>query len=325
LAAAAGITVAVAALATPAQAQSPKPNARVGVLSPFAEGDPGFEAFRAGLEELGYLKDKNLTFEIRWAEGRLDRLPQLAAELAPLKLDVILVGGEQGLLALKAATVTTLTPIVTVVCDPLDRLVQSISKPGGSATGLTCVHADLAGKRIEKLKELMPTLGTVAVLYNRTDPTKGLEYKETEAAAAKLGIRAVEFTLADVDGVAGLERAFDAIAAQRPQAVMVLVDAFMIFHRQKIAELALARRLPSAFGFKEFVEAGGLLSYGANRSLIWKGAAKYADEIIRGAKAGDLPIQQPTVFELYVNGKTASALGIAIPRTLELQAAAVVN
>jgi putative ABC transport system substrate-binding protein len=298
-------------------AQTTKTPAQVAVLNPFSPPEPGFEAFRGALRELGYVEGQNLVFHIRWAHGRLERLPELAAELVSLKPDVIFAPGEQGLRAAKQVTATTDTPIVVVACDPLDQLIKSLARPGGSATGLSCIHSELAGKRVEMLKELVPSLARVAVLYNPSDPNKRLEFGQVKDAGQRLGISARDFEVVNAEGI---DQAFVAIAAERAQALLVLVDAFTIFHRKKLADLALERRLPSAFGFKEFVEAGGLLSYGANRSVLFRRAAAYVDQILKGANPGDLPVEEPSIFELYLNGKTASTLGVTIPPTILVRA-----
>jgi len=309
---------AVAALASSDLcAQTTKGPARVAVLNPFSPPEPGFEAFRGALRDLGYVEGRNLVFEIRWAHGRLDRLPELARELVPLKPDVIFAPGEQGLRAAKEATTTTDTPIVVVACDPLDQLIKSLARPGGSATGLSCIHSELASKRLEMLKELVPSLTGIAVLFNPSDPNKRLEFEQVKDAGRRLGISARDFEVTNAEGI---DQAFAAFAAERAQPLMVLVDAFTIFHRKKLADLTLERHLPAAFGFKEFVEAGGLLSYGANRSVLFKGAAVYVDQILKGTKPGDLPVQEPTIFELYINGKTATALGLVIPTSLFVRA-----
>jgi putative ABC transport system substrate-binding protein len=299
------------------RAQTTKAPARVAVLNPFSPPEPGFEAFRAALRGLGYVEGQNLLFEIRWAHGRLERLPDLAGELVLFNPDVIFAPGEQGLRAAKQATATTNTPIVVVACDPLDQLIKSLARPGGSATGLSCIHSELAGKRVEMLKELVPSLGRIAVLYNPSDPNKRLEFGQVKDAGQRLGIAARDFEVTNAEDI---DQAFAAIATERAQALIVLVDAFTIFHRKKLADLALQQRIPAAFGFKEFVEAGGLLSYGANRSVLFSRAATYVDQILKGAKPGDLPVEEPSIFELYINGKTASALGLTIPPTLSVRA-----
>jgi putative ABC transport system substrate-binding protein len=314
--------VAGAALACPmvGGAQTAKAPALVAVLNPFSPPEAGFEAFRGALRELGYVEGENVRFEVRWAHGRLERLPELAAELASLRPNVIFAPGEQGLMAAKQ--VTTDTPIVVVACDPLDQLIRSLARPGGSATGLSCVHSDLAGKRLEMLKELVPSLTQAAVLYNASDPAKRLEFGHLKEAARRLAVTVHAFEVANADEI---DNAFTAIVAERAQALVVLVDAFTIFHRKKLADLALQKGLPAVFGFKEFVEAGGLLSYGANRLVLFRRAAAYVDKILRGEKPGDLPVEEPTIFELYINGRTANALGVVIPPSLLVRADEVIE
>jgi putative ABC transport system substrate-binding protein len=278
------------------------------------------DALRAGLRELGWVEGQNLDLEIAWVNGRLERLPEAAAELVRHKPDVIFAPGEQGLAAAKQAAGET--PIVTVACDPLDRLIASLAAPGGSATGLSCVHSELAGKRLEILKEFVSELARAGVLYNERDPNKGLEFQQLESTGARLGIAVRGFAVTDARGI---EDAFADMAAVQAQAVMVLVDAFTIFHRQRIVDLALEQRLPSIFGFKEFVEAGGLVSYGASRGALFARAASYVDKILKGAKPGELPVEEPAIFELYINRKTATALGLTIPPTLLVRADEVIE
>jgi putative ABC transport system substrate-binding protein len=292
------------------------------VLNPFSPPEPGFEAFRGAFRELGYVEGENLVFEVRWAHGLLERLPELAAELVPLKPDVIFAPGEQGLRAAKQATAGTNTPIVVVACDPLDQLIKSLARPGGSATGLSCIHSELAAKRLEMLKELIPSVTRAAVLCNPSDPNKRTEFGQLGDAGRRLGVTVHAF---EVPKAEDIDQTFATIADQRAEALIVLVDAFTIFHRKKLADLALERRLPEVSGFKEFVEAGGLLSYGANRSVLFKRAAAYVDKILKGANPGDLPVEEPTIFELYINGKVARALGVVIPPSLLVRADVIVE
>jgi putative ABC transport system substrate-binding protein len=288
---------------------------RVGVLNPFAPPEHSFDAFRAALNELGYIEDQNLHLEIKWAHGRLDRLPELARELIALKPDDIFAIGEQGLLAVKNAT--TDTPIVALVCDPLDKFIDSLAKPGGIATGVTCVHSELTGKRLQLMKELIPNLTSAAALYNSTDQSKVLELAQLELAGKKLGIAIRAFPVSDIKTV---ESAFTMMAADHVQALLVLVDAFTIFHRRTIADLALASNLPMGSGFKEFAEAGAVLSYGTDRSALYRRAAAHVDRVIKGTNPGDIPVEEPTRFELFINQKTASALKLDVPRSILVQA-----
>jgi putative ABC transport system substrate-binding protein len=278
------------------------------VLSPHAPGEAGLNTFRAALRDFGYQEGRNLTLEIRWAEGRMERLPSLARELVQFGPQVIFVGGEPALQAAKAATADI--PIVVFACDPVDKLVVSLARPRGGATGVTCIHSELAGKRLELLKEMMPGLSSLAVLYNPGDPNKALEAAEVESAGRQLAVTTRGFEVKDAEAI---EPAFAAIEADRAEALMVLVDAFTVFHRKKLADLALMHRLPMVSGFKEFVEDGALFSYGANRLELFRRAAAYVDRILQGAKPADLPVEEPTTFELLLNQKTAKALGLSIP------------
>jgi putative ABC transport system substrate-binding protein len=234
--------------------------------------------------------------------------------------DVIFAPGEQGLVAAKKATNTI--PLVTVACDPLDRFIASLAAPGGTATGLTCINRELAGKRLGLLRELLPQLVRLGILYNASDPNKPREFDDLRTAGERLGLAMRGFAVADRDGIEGALRSAN---AEGVQAFIVLVDALMIFHRQTITDLALAVRLPTMFGFKEFVEAGGLISYGANREALFKRAAVYVDKILRGAKPGELPVEEPTIFELYLNQRTAGLLGLPIPPNLLAQADEVIE
>ncbi len=280
----------------------------IGNLTPTA---PFYDGLRKGLRELGYVEGKNITIEARWAEGNLDRLPELARELARLNVNVMLVAGDQGLRAAKEATSTI--PIVVTACDPLDSLVASIARPGGKATGVTCVSSELAGKRLQLLKEVVPAVVRIAVLYNPGDHNKAPEYRQIQQVAGSLHLSSRAF---EARSPAEIDAAFVAIAEDHAQALLTLADPLMNFHVKKLADLALKSRLPAIYGFREFPDAGGLISYGANNAWTYWRAASYIDKIFKGANPGDLPIEQPTKFELIINLKTAKALGIAIPNTL---------
>jgi putative ABC transport system substrate-binding protein len=289
------------------------------------QGNPSsygpYEGFRQGLRDLGYVEGKNVVIDVRSAGGRFELMPALARELAALKVNVIYVGGDQGMLAAKQATNTI--PIVVIVCDPLDRFVASLARPGGSATGVTCLSADLAGKRLQILKEMVPALSRVAVMYNPKDRNKRGEYEDMQGAAKKLGLSlAAHEVPQDPDG---FEPAFARMRADRSQGLVILADSFMNTHEKRIADLALRNRLPAMYGFREFAEAGGLASYGANLYVTQKRAAAYVDKILKGAKPNDLPVEQPTEFELFVNLKTAKALGIAVPQSVLLRADRVIE
>ena len=227
-------------------------------------------------------------------------------------MDLLLVAGDQGLRAAKEATAAI--PIVVVACDPLDSLVASIARPGGKATGLTCISSDLAGKRLQMLKELVPALVRVAVLYNPEDRNKAPEYKQVEEAARSLNLTLRAF---EARSSGEIDSAFAGIVTYRAQALMTLADALMNFNLKRLADLGMKNQLPAIYGFREFADAGGLISYGASLHWTFRRAAPYVDKIFRGASPSDLPIEQPTKFELVINLKTAKALDLDVPWRLQ--------
>ena len=249
----------------------------------------------------------------------MDRLPALARDLAARKVDVFMVGGERGLQAAKGAGTI---PIVEVACDPVETMQISLARPGGGATGVTCVSSELAPKRLQLLRQVRPGLARVGVLYNPTDPNKGKEASQLEAVAKTMGVLIIQSRAGTVDEFEG---AFAELSGGRVQAIIVLADPFMNFHRRVIAGLAVRHRLPSMFGFRESVEDGGLISYGANLLDEYRRAAGYVAKILKGAKPVDLPIQQPTKFELVINLKTAKALGLTIAPSLLARADQVID
>jgi putative ABC transport system substrate-binding protein len=295
----------------PADAQEVAKLHRLGWLGNFSATAPVYDGFRQGLRELGYVEGKNIVIEARWAEGNLDRLPELARELARLNVNVMFVGGDHGLRAAKE--VSGAIPIVVLACDPLDSLVASIARPGGKATGLTCISSELASKRLQMLKELVPALSRVAVLYNPEDRNKVLEYEQSQGAARTLNLSVRAF---QARSEAEINKAFREIADDRTQALVIFADALMVFHERRLAELALQNRMPAIFGFREFADLGGLITYGANLREQFRRAAGFVDKILKGASPGDLPIEQPTRFELVINLKTAKVLGLTVPDKL---------
>jgi ABC-type uncharacterized transport system substrate-binding protein len=231
----------------------------------------------------------------------------------------LVVPGDQGLRAAKEAT--NAIPIVVLACDPLDSLVASIARPGGRATGLTCISSELAGKRLQLLKELVsPT--RVGILYNPEDRNKEWEYKQSQNAADKLKLvlRAYE-ARSSVE----IDEAFARMVADQTQAIIIFADVLTFAHQKRLADLALANRLPAMFGFREFTEMGGLISYGSSNSAMWRRSASYVDRILKGSSPGDLPVEQPTRFELVINIKTARALGLEIPPNLIAESDEVVE
>ena len=283
---------------------------RIGVLSPGSPGpSPLLDAFRQGLRELGYGEGQNIAIEYRFDEAKPGRLADLAAELVRLKVDVILTINTPASLAAKNATKTI--PIVfTYVADPAP-LVASLARPGGNITGLTTLAAELSGKRLELLKEALPGISRVAVLLNSAIPISTQMFREAERASLQLGVQLQPLAVRGPDEI---PNAFKVATRDRAGALFVLEEASMLLkHRTRILELATKHQLPAASMYREFVEAGGLLSYGASLPDLFRRAAIYVDKILKGAKPGDLPVEQPTKFEFVINLKTAKALGLTIP------------
>ena len=283
---------------------------------------PFLAAFREGLHDLGYTEGKNIVIEERYADGKEDRLPALAAELVHLKVDIIMVGGGNATLAAKNATKTV--PIVMgTASDPVGTgLVASLARPGGNITGLTLINPDLSGKRLELLKETIPKLKHVAVLIHRDNPAATLMLKETETAAQSLGL---QLQILEVRGSNELENAFGVAKKGRAEAMNVLSSAFLRSERKKIVELASKGQLTAMYFDSQFVESGGLMSYGANIADQFRRAATYVDKILKGAKPADLPVEQPTKFELIINLKAAKQIGLTIPPNVLVRADKVIK
>jgi putative ABC transport system substrate-binding protein len=294
---------------------------RLGFLANHSPSFPPYQTFLQTLRELGYVEGKNIIIEARYAQSNLDRLPELAHELVRLNVDLLFVSGDQGVKAAKDATDTI--PILVAACDPIQALVVSIARPAGKVTGATCISSELAGKRLQILKELVPALASVAVLYNPDDRNKSFEYKEVQESARSMNLMLHGF---EANSPSGIDAAFVRMATdQKTQALMILADPLMNAHLQKLADLGLKNRLPAIYGFREFADAGGLLSYGASLHWLFRRAASYVDRIFKGANPGDLPIEQPTTFELMVNLKTAKTLGVAVPQNLLVAADKVIE
>jgi len=289
--------------------------ARIGVLHPGAPATSQHfaAAFDQGLRELGYLQGQNIVVERRFAEAKSERLFDLAAELVRLKVDVIVTSTDPGIAAVKQQTQTI--PIVMAnSTDPVGTgFVASLARPGGNVTGLSSLSPELGAKRLELLKEALPGLSRVAIVWNPEVRGGVLEYKETESAARslRLQLQSVEVNRAD-----DFDRAFAALRTARAEALTVAASSVAFRNRSQIASLAQKNRLPSMFGLREFADAGGLMAYGPNYADGWHRAATYVDKILKGAKPGDLPVEQPTKFELVINMATAKALGLTIPQTL---------
>jgi putative tryptophan/tyrosine transport system substrate-binding protein len=297
-----------------ARGQQPTGNIRrLGVLQPGAPPEPLVEAMRERLRELGYREGHNIVLEFRWAEGKFERLSQLAAELARLKVDVITTLSTPVAIAARKAT-TTIPIVFTGVGDPVGAgVVPSLARPGGNATGISLLATELAPKRLEILREIVPDMSPVAMLWNDTNPGMVLRAREAQDAGAKLH---VTIQSVGVHDLVDFDSAFATIENGRTNALLVLVDPFTLQHRKRIVDFAAQRRLPAIYEAREFVQSGGLICYGPSLLAMQRRAAEYVDKIFKGAKPADLPVEQPTKFELVINLKTAKALGLDIPPTL---------
>ena len=306
-----------------ARAQRSEKMYRIGSLT--AGGLPVPElrpVFPDTLRDLGWVEGKNITIERRYAEDRLDRLPELAMELVRLKVDLIIASGTLAPLAAKHAT-STIPIVMTTAGDPLGSgLVTNLARPGGNVTGLSLMVPDIGGKRLELLKELLPSASRVAVLWNAANPYPALVFKETERAAKTLDVQIQSIEVRAPDDFVG---AFEIVKRDRPDALITVEDPLTIDYRRQIIDSAADFRLPAMHGVREFVQVGGLMSYGASIGDLVRRSAGYVDKILRGAKPGDLPVQQPTKFELLINLKTAKALGIAVPPSLLARADEVIE
>jgi len=308
-------------------AQGSKPNVpRIGYLeaSMPQNGTSAFlEDFRQGLRDLGYVEGKNVRLEIRWGEGKLERLPALADELVRLRVDVIVAVNSPSVVAAKQAT-RTVPIVMPVSSDPVgDGLVASLARPGGNITGLSVMSSELGQKRLQLLKQSFSQLSRpVAVLWNPDYVGMEARFRQAQggASAAGMGVRSVE-----VRNSGELERELASMDHERPDALLILADPLTTSERLRIVEFAAAERLPAMYETSRFVEAGGLMSYGPNVDQIVRRAATYVDKILKGAKPGDLAIEQPATFELVINLKSAKAQGITIPQSILLQADRVIE
>jgi len=269
--------------------------------------------FREGLRELGYVEGRNIVIEYRWAEGKYERFPALIAELAALNVDVIVTAGTPAALAVKRTT-PSIPLVMAAVGDPIGvGLVASLARPGGNVTGLSAIAPELEGKRLELLREVVPKLSHIAVLWNPDNPFHAGSVKETRAAAQVLGIKA---QLVGVRISEEFPAAFAAIVRERPGALLVLADRIFLHNRARIVDFGAKHRLPGVYPYRELVEAGGLMSFGPSYPGMHRRAAHYVDKILKGSKPADLPVEQPATFELIINLKAAKALGLTIQPSL---------
>ena len=318
------VSVSLAPLVAEAQQRDQIP--RVGYLSPGSPDDQvrlrRFEAFRQGLRELGYAEGQNIAIESRWAEGNYDRYAVLAADLVRVKSNVIVAVGGAATQAVQQAT-RTIPIVMSTVLDPVgSRLVTSLARPGGNVTGLSIMAPDIVGKQLQLLREMMPSVSRVAVLWNPANPGSGAQLREAQAAGGtlKMQLQALEARVPQE-----IDRAFATMTRERAGALLILADAIFTNQRQQIAELSMKRQMPSVYGVSGYAEAGGLMVYSVDPVDLERRAAIYVDKILKGAKPGDLPVEQPTKFELVINLKTAKALGLTVPHALLLRAAQVIQ
>jgi putative ABC transport system substrate-binding protein len=312
------------ALSFPTHAQQPTKIPRIGLLLTGTPSSSSYslEAFRNGLRDLGYVQGKNILIEYRYAEGKPDRLPSVAAELVRLKVDVIVTTGTPPSQAAKTAT-TTIPIVMALVSDPVGAgLVASLARPGGNLTGLSSVSQDLSGKRLELLKEAIPKVSRVGVLYDPNDPAKVAEFKEIEVVARPLGVHLQSLEVRSLDE---LESAFKAATRRKASALLVLPTTILGTRTKQIAELATKNRLPTMFATSQYMDAGGLMSYGPDYADLWRRAATYVDKILKGAKPADLPVEQPKKFEFIINLKTAKQIGLTIPPNVLARADKVIR
>ena len=299
---------------------------RVGFLAQrhldFVDSDFSYGPFRQGMRELGYVEGKNLVMEWRSAEGKSELLPGLAAELVRLNVDALAASGTPATVAAQKAT-TTIPIIMIAVADPVaNGLVKSLARPGGNTTGNSGVFADLGPTLLEILFDMVPKLSSVAILKNPSNPGQDTMLKNIQPAAQKFGVKILPVEARTPQDI---EQAFSTMAREKSGAVIVLQNPLFQQQKSQIVKLAAEHRLPTTTMYREYVEAGGLMSYGANLKSIYRRAASYVDKVLKGAKPGDIPVEQPTLFELVINVKTAKALGLKIPNSILVRADKVIE
>jgi ABC-type uncharacterized transport system substrate-binding protein len=319
------LTLGTLAASLTAGAQQAAKVPRIGILHP---GTPAatshlFEAFKQGLREHGYVDGQNIVLERRFGENRAERISEVGVELVRIKVDVIVTATDVGIAAVKQQT-QTIPIVMAISTDPVETgFVASLARPAGNVTGLSMISPELSGKRLELLREVVPGLARVAVMWNPGVRGAVLDYKETEKAARslRLQLQSVEVNRAD-----DLNRALSVLTNGRAQALIVVALSPVLFaNRGQIVSLAKRNRLPAMYGQREFVDAGGLMAYGPSGAEMWRRAATYVDKILKGAKPGDLPVEQPTTFEFVINLKTAKTLGLTIPQSLLRRADQVIE
>ena len=309
------------ALCASGQAQQPKKLPRIGIVFIGGRDQPHLASFKQGLRERGYIEGKNIHLEYRYAEGHYDRLPGLAADLVRDKVDVIVTTSSISARAVRQATRTI--PIVMASGSPVERgLAESFSKPGGNVTGLSVFALELSGKRLELLKETVPKMTRVAALWSSSENESVLGFKETQDAAKALSLRIQSVELGDAGE---MEKTFAELIKTRVDALLVVLSPLVTLNSRRIVELALKQRLPGMYPTRQFVEEGGLMGYGPLLGDLYRRAATYVDKILKGAKPADLPVEQPTKFELVINLKTAKQIGVTIPPNVLARADKVIR
>jgi putative tryptophan/tyrosine transport system substrate-binding protein len=304
--------------------QQPNKVARIGFLlvTVASQQAARVEAFKLGLKELGYIEGRNIKTEYRYAEGKLDRLPSLAEELVHLKVDVIVTGGPQATRPAKKAT-DTIPIVMASDSDPIGNgFVASLARPGGNVTGLSALSSEISGKQLELMKEIVPNFSRVSVLENSNEPANPQSLKEIELIAKTFGVQVQRL---DVRSPTDIEPAFQSATKSRADAILALASPVLNGHRKEVVTFALKSRLPAIYFRAEFVEDGGLMSYAASSTDLSRRAATYVDKILKGAKPADLPVEQPTKFELIVNLKTAKQIGLTIPPNVLARADRVIK
>ncbi|MGB6351912.1 MAG: ABC transporter substrate-binding protein [Pseudolabrys sp.] len=297
---------------------------RIGLLSPFTPADtaPWYQAFLRGLSDLGWIDGKNIAIEYRYSDGRNDRLPDLIADLVRLKVDIIVTAVTNDTLAAKNAA-SGIPIVMAAAGDPVATgIVASLARPGGNITGLSQMNPELNGKRLELLREIAPNISSVAVLLNPDDPISILGLNEIALSAQKMK---VEVHSLEVRSTHDLDKTFQEVVAKRMDALAIMPNPVFVINLKPIADFAIQNRLPSMFHLREFARVGGLLSYGVDRNDLFRRAATFVDKILKGASPADLPIEQPTKFELVINLKSAKALGLTVPSTLLASADEVIE
>lgn len=309
------------ALSLPVEAQQPAGIARVGFLFFGSRNQPHLAVLQQGLRDVGYVEGKNIAFEYRYAEGNPNRLPELAAELVQLNVDVIVTTTPHA--ARAAHRLTKTIPIVMTTGDPVGwGLAESLAKPGGNVTGLTVLLTEMSGKRMEILKETLPRMSRVGVLWNSQDSGGATAFKETEAAAKAFSLQLNSLAVHSIEDI---DRTFAAMPKPRVDALLLILDPLTTLHSKRIVDLATKNRLPGMYATQQFVEEGGLMAYGPSISDLYRRAATYIDKILKGRKPADLPVEQPMKFEFFVNLKAAKQIGVAIPPNVLARADRVIR